>query len=73
MVNKIKRYENNKADDSWFKRFVVVGGDTYTENDEPEGENYTQRAINFMPGFEGIKLWTSLGTVSYTHLTLPTN
>jgi hypothetical protein len=61
-VKKIINYEKTKADDSWFKKMVVVGGDTYTSNDDYEGENYTQRALDNMPDFTGVKLWTSLGT-----------
>lgn len=67
MVNKIINYEKTKADDSWFKKMVVVAGDSYvgdedTGNNEPEGEKETQKALDQMPDFEPIRLWTSLKT-----------
>ncbi len=62
MVNKIMNYE--KASGSWFKRMVVVGGDTYTFNDYYEGEVSNQEALDQMPGFEPVKLWTSDGSLS---------
>ena len=64
VVNKIINYEKQPADDSWFKRMVVVGGDTYDEYEVYEGENNTQRAINEMPDFIKVKLWASTGTLS---------
>jgi len=68
MVNKIINYEKTKADDSWFKKMVVVAGDSYVGDadvyggNEPEAEIETQMALDQMPGFEPIKLWTSLKT-----------
>ena len=39
---------------------VVVAGDTYPEKTNYiDGEVYTQQALNNMPGFNPIKLWTS--------------
>jgi hypothetical protein len=64
VVNKIINYEKQLADDSWFKRMVVVGGDTYDEFEVYEGEYNTQRAIDEMPGFIAIKLWASTGSLS---------
>ena len=64
VVNKIIHYEKQPADDSWFKRMVVVGGDTYNEIEGYEGENNTQRAINEMHDFIAVKLWASTGTLS---------
>jgi len=62
MLHKIMRYESEPADDSWFKRMVVVGGDTYTYNDYYEGEIANQQALDFMAGFDPVKLWTSDGS-----------
>jgi len=62
MIQKIISYENNKNIDSWFKNMVVVSGDTYTDNDYFDGEVETQWALDMMPGFNHIKLWTSLET-----------
>ena len=67
MVAKTIEYENTAYDKDWFKKFVCIAGDTYPEVLNPqwkgyEGEEGTERAIGWMPGFEAIRLWTSLGT-----------
>ena len=67
MVSKTIEYETTAYGAEWFKRFVCIAGDTYPEVLNSswkgyEGEEGTQRAIDWMPGFEPIKLWTSLGT-----------
>ncbi|KYK29626.1 hypothetical protein AYK20_05130 [Thermoplasmatales archaeon SG8-52-1] len=62
VVNKIINYEKQPADPSWFKRMVVVGGDTYENFEGYEGEINNQRAIDEMDGsFSPIKLWASNG------------
>jgi len=44
---------------------IVVAGDTYTNKTEYiDGEVYTQRALDFMPDFTPIKLWTSDGSLT---------
>ena len=64
IVNKIIKYETSEFSDSWFKTMVVVAGDTYTEKTEYiDGEVYTQRALDNMPGFNPIKLYTSDDTL----------
>ena len=64
IVKKIIRYETGTFSDSWFKNMVVVAGDTYTEKTEYiDGEVYTQMALDYMPGFTPIKLWTSDGSL----------
>ncbi|KAA0010528.1 MAG: peptidase C25 [Thermoplasmata archaeon] len=67
MVNKIIEYENSNAkNQEWFKRMVVVAGDTFPPEDDPyyEGELSTAKALEYMEGFEAVKLWTSLGTLN---------
>jgi hypothetical protein len=65
IVNKIIDYENEPLSNTWFKKMVVVAGDTYTDKTEYiDGEVYTQRALDNMPGFIPIKLWTSDGSLS---------
>lgn len=64
IVDKIINYEKQLAADSWFKKMVVVGGDTYDEFEGFEGEINTQRAIDEMDGFIPIKLWASTGALS---------
>ena len=64
IVKKIIDYENLVFSNSWFKNMVVVAGDTYTEKtDYIDGEVYTQLALDNMPGFNPIKLWTSDGSL----------
>ncbi|HEC82267.1 MAG TPA: peptidase C25, partial [Thermoplasmatales archaeon] len=67
MIEKIIGYENNYAkDDSWFKKMVVVGGDTFPPSNDPyyEGEVSTSKSLEYMEGFEGVKLYTSTGTLT---------
>ena len=72
MVNKIITYETTAFNTEWFKRMVVVAGDTYPpgsynfSTDAFEGEENTQTALEYMAGFEVTKLWTSLGTLTGT-------
>ena len=64
VVNKIIHYENCVFDDSWFKKMVVVGGDTYPDKtDFIDGENYTQQALDIMSDFEPVKIWSSLNNL----------
>jgi len=64
VVEKIIDYESKKCSDSWFKRMVVVAGDTYPEKTNYyDGEVYTQMGLDMMPGFEAVKLWTSDGSL----------
>jgi len=58
MVNKIINYESSACDPSWFDKIVVIGGDTFAGGVN-EGETENQKALDYMEGFEGIKLWTS--------------
>jgi hypothetical protein len=64
IVNKIINYEKEKADDSWFKNMLLIGGDTYPESPEGfEAEIDTNLSSTFMDGFNFIRLWASLGTL----------
>ncbi|MEF8848451.1 MAG: C25 family cysteine peptidase [Candidatus Thermoplasmatota archaeon] len=70
MVDKITNYETKTYNQKWFKRFVVVAGDTYPEGEYPfntsgyEGEENTKKAIENMTGFTPIKLWISNGRLN---------
>ena len=56
IVSKIIAYESEPADDSWFKTFVLIGGDTYPDKtDYYDGEVYNQMALDMMDGFEPVK------------------
>jgi hypothetical protein len=67
MVDKIIKYETGTFGEDWFYRIVVVAGDTYLESMNPnwtgyEGEENSLKVIEYMPGFEPVKLWTSDGS-----------
>jgi len=69
MVEKIITYENTTAGKGWFNRMVVLGGDTYDKSEEggtnyTEGETVTGKALEIMPQFTPVKLWTSLGNLT---------
>jgi len=60
IVKKIINYENGDFSNTWFNNMVVVAGDTYPKKTSYiDGEVYTQQALDNMPGFRSIKLWTS--------------
>jgi len=63
MVDKIITYETTTAGNEWFKKMVVVGGDSAPVEGDPyyEGEEENKLALEYMTGFEGVRLWTSNG------------
>jgi len=68
MVNKIIEYENSNAyEQSWFKRMVVIGGDTFPDPSDPyiEGEISTGKSLQYMQplGIQPTKLWVSDGSL----------
>ncbi|HEC82284.1 MAG TPA: peptidase C25, partial [Thermoplasmatales archaeon] len=66
VINKIISYENT-ADDSWFKRAVLVGGDTFNDingNNYLEGEIANQRVAEILDDFENEKIWWSENEVN---------
>ena len=67
MVDKIIKYETSTYGQSWFKRMVVVAGDTYPEKLNSkwvgyEGEENTEHGLENMSGFIPVRLWTSDGS-----------
>ncbi len=67
MVNKIITYENGPCDPSWFKKMLLIGGDTYpnlAENKAYEAEIDTNLSGSYMPSYEKERLWASLGTLT---------
>ncbi len=62
MVDKIIKYENTAYDADWFKRMIVVGGDSAPGDTYYEGEEENAKALEYMEGFEAIKCWTSDGS-----------
>lgn len=63
LVNKIITYETTTAGKEWFKKMVVVGGDSAPMEGDPyyEGEEENKLALEYMTGFKGVRLWTSNG------------
>jgi len=69
VVKKIIDYETNDFDDPWFKKMLVVAGDTYPEKtDYIDGENYTQQAIDIMTDFKSVKIWSTLGNLNWLNI-----
>jgi hypothetical protein len=66
LVNKIITYETTTAGKEWFKKMVVVGGDSAPIAGDPfyEGEEENKLALEYMTGFEGLRLWTSNGNLT---------
>lgn len=65
VVDRIINYESNQADESWFKNMLLIGGDTYPESPEGfEAEIDTNLSASYMDGFNFIKLWASLETLT---------
>jgi hypothetical protein len=66
VVNKIITYENTTAGSEWFHTMVVAGGDSAPIENDPwyEGEEENKLALTYMNGFDGVKLWTSTGTLT---------
>ncbi|RLF64279.1 MAG: peptidase C25, partial [Thermoplasmata archaeon] len=66
MVEKIITYETTTYNSDWFRKLVVVGGDSAPMEGDPyyEGEEENKVAIEHMDGFEPVKLWTSTGTLT---------
>ncbi len=62
MVNKIITYETSTYDEEWFNTMVVIGGDTFDDvstTNYYEGEVETQKQLDYMSGFEPVKIWCS--------------
>lgn len=68
LVTKITTYENTTAGSEWFNKMVVVGGDSAPNATDPwyEGEEENKLALDYMAGFDGIRLWTSNGNFTKT-------
>jgi len=69
MVKKIITYETTAYNKEWFKKIVVIAGDTYPVSENPnwtaiEGEENTKKVLENMSGFENTTLWASDGTLT---------
>ncbi|MBU0498395.1 MAG: hypothetical protein KKC68_00680 [Candidatus Thermoplasmatota archaeon] len=73
-VRKIIDYEENAHASNWFNTMVVIGGDTFDKKwedgtDYNEGEEATEKALEFMPEFTPVRLYTTLDTISKANMT----
>ncbi len=58
-IGKIINYETQSYNSEWFKRAVLMGGDTFPGRSIYEGEVVTEEVSNQLSEFNNIKLWTS--------------
>ncbi len=68
MVNKIIDYETNTYGSEWFNKIIVSGGDTFDKSweggtDYNEGEEANEKALEYMTGFDPVRLYASLGNL----------
>ena len=67
LVNKIIDYEETRAEESWFKNMLLIGGDTYPYEGRYAGceaEIDTNLSASHMEGFTFTRLWASTGTLT---------
>jgi len=72
MVNKIINYENTAYGSDWFKKIICVGGDSAPGDPYNEGEEENKKAIEYLPDFEPIALWTSDETLTGQEVVIDT-
>jgi len=72
VVDKIIHYETNTYNKSWFKKIILVGGDTFPDDHSPsyEGEQKNLITESIMTDFTPTTLWTSDGTFNSLALNL---
>jgi len=68
IVNKIIDYETNTYGSEWFNTMIVCGGDTFDKSweggtDYNEGEEANEKALEYMTGFDPVRLYASLGNL----------
>ncbi len=70
VVNRIIEYETTTYGQSWFKKMVVIGGDSFPDEefgtDYIEGQVECDYALSFMDGFEHIRIYVEGGDVEFT-------
>ncbi len=70
MVDKIITYENNAGNSNWFRRMVVIGGDSFPDQDIGtdyiEGQVECDQALSYMDGFEHVRVYVEGGDVEFT-------
>lgn len=73
MVDKIITYEETTYGSDWFNTMIVCGGDTFDKSweggaDYNEGEEATEKALEFMTGFTPVRLWASLDNLTTVNM-----
>ncbi|MEM1513462.1 MAG: C25 family cysteine peptidase [Candidatus Thermoplasmatota archaeon] len=70
VIDKIVNYENNAYGKEWFKKMLLIGGDTFGGNDVFEGEVSTSWFYNNYMASKFVKtsLYVSDGTLTYGHV-----
>jgi hypothetical protein len=69
VVQKIIDYETMTFDESWFKKIIVIAGDTYpVKTPYIDGEVYTQEVIDLLPDFASVKIWSSLENLHWVNI-----
>ena len=68
VVNKIIDYENNAYNTEWFRRMVALGGDDFSDKgfDYIEGQIMCDKALDYMDGFEHVRMYVEGGDVELT-------
>ena len=70
VVDKTIKYEENMYNKPWFKRMVVIGGDSFPDKevgtDYIEGQVECDYALSFMKDFEHIRVYVEGGDVEFT-------
>ena len=64
IVDKIINYEKKTKNGNWFKRLLVIGGDTFPGWGVVEGEFATEETIQILSDFTPTKLWASSGNLN---------
>jgi len=70
MVNKIINYEKKTYGKDWFNNLLLIGGDTHPDGYSwgNEGEITNDIVAGFMPEFNPIRLWASLGNLNVNEI-----
>jgi len=75
VVDKIINYEKNKADDSWFKKIILVSGDHWNDPEHiSEGVLIMEEASEIMSDYKPVKLFaTETNKLLVRHITQALN
>ncbi len=73
IVKKIIDYEENANGSEWFNTMIVCGGDTFNKNweggtDYDEGEVANEKALEYMPEFNPVRLYASLDNLKTANI-----